>query len=216
VSPTVAGAWSIANAAFAVVAILLSAAIDSVWLYVIGGAASLGVLALLGRPLTLASRVTVARAALAALSVAIVVDRPVFAAGGLLASALLDLADGALARRRQEVTAVGAQLDVETDAYLVAAASLAVWMAARAGPWVLAPALLRPLLIGVRMAVRAARGGAVSESRTAWGRAAFAVLVSGLIAVCAVDGELARGLLAAGTVAVVCSFGVELARVVRV
>jgi phosphatidylglycerophosphate synthase len=53
----------------------------------------------------------------------------------------LDLVDGAIARRTNTVTALGARFDVEVDAFLLL--TLSVYVAGGFGPWVLAIGVLR-------------------------------------------------------------------------
>jgi phosphatidylglycerophosphate synthase len=65
----------------------------------------------------------------------------VVAAGTL--AAVLDLADGWVARRSGTATAFGARFDMEVDALLVLVLSVLVWRYGIAGPWVLASGLMR-------------------------------------------------------------------------
>ena len=58
-------------------------------------------------------------------------------------AAVLDGVDGWLARRSGMASAFGARLDVETDAALILALSVLVWLHDKAGPWVLASGLMR-------------------------------------------------------------------------
>jgi phosphatidylglycerophosphate synthase len=58
-------------------------------------------------------------------------------------TALLDLADGALARRSGLASAFGARFDMETDAATILVLAALVWQAGQAGPWVLAAGLMR-------------------------------------------------------------------------
>jgi phosphatidylglycerophosphate synthase len=168
------------------------------------GAALIGSLAAGTRPLGIASWITLLRVAIVAAAVPIGLACPVPAAVALLAAALLDFLDGALARRLRQATAAGARLDVEADAYFVAATSLLVIALGRAGEWVLIPALLRPLLVLFRTKSRI-----TVERRTAGGRAAFGVVAAGLIATCASPHWLPRAVLMAGVAAVGASFAVD-------
>jgi phosphatidylglycerophosphate synthase len=58
-------------------------------------------------------------------------------------AALLDLADGWVARRTGTATAFGARFDMEVDAALVLVLSALVWRYGLTGPWVLASGLMR-------------------------------------------------------------------------
>jgi phosphatidylglycerophosphate synthase len=95
-----------------------------------------------GERLGPASRVTLARAALAVAVAALVADSftrdtPVALLVGLAAVALaLDAADGPVARRTGTASALGARFDGEIDAFLILA--LSVYVAPAYGAWVLA------------------------------------------------------------------------------
>ena len=54
-------------------------------------------------------------------------------------AAILDLADGWVARRTGTATAVGARFDMEVDALLILVLSALVWRYGVTGPWVLPP-----------------------------------------------------------------------------
>lgn len=58
-------------------------------------------------------------------------------------AALLDIADGWVARRTGTATAFGARFDMEVDALLVLVLSLLAWRWDKAGAWVLLSGLLR-------------------------------------------------------------------------
>jgi phosphatidylglycerophosphate synthase len=58
-------------------------------------------------------------------------------------AAVLDLADGWLARRTGTASPFGARFDLETDAALVLVLSALVWRFGVTGPWVLASGLMR-------------------------------------------------------------------------
>ena len=58
-------------------------------------------------------------------------------------AALLDLADGWVARRTGTATAFGARFDMEVDAMLILVLSALVWRYGVTGPWVLASGLMR-------------------------------------------------------------------------
>jgi len=57
--------------------------------------------------------------------------------------AVLDAADGALARRQGLASRFGARFDMETDAAFMLVLCALVWQAGQAGPWVLASGLMR-------------------------------------------------------------------------
>jgi phosphatidylglycerophosphate synthase len=104
-----------------------------------------------------ANRVTLLRLALAGLLVGLLGDAawapPLAAEGhaglawGVVAlatlTALLDAADGPLARRSGMASAFGARFDMETDAVFTLVLCALVWQAGQTGPWVLAAGLLR-------------------------------------------------------------------------
>jgi phosphatidylglycerophosphate synthase len=58
-------------------------------------------------------------------------------------AALLDIADGQIARRTGTSTPFGARFDMEVDALLILVLSLLVWRYGKAGSWVVASGLLR-------------------------------------------------------------------------
>jgi phosphatidylglycerophosphate synthase len=58
-------------------------------------------------------------------------------------AALLDIADGWIARRTNTSTAFGARFDMEVDAVFIVVLSVLVWRWEKAGAWVLASGLLR-------------------------------------------------------------------------
>ena len=58
-------------------------------------------------------------------------------------TALLDAADGALARRSGLASAFGARFDMETDAVLTLVLCGLVWQSGQAGPWVVLSGLMR-------------------------------------------------------------------------
>lgn len=104
-----------------------------------------------------ANRVTLLRLALAALLAGLLVDAawsPPLAAEGraglawavvvlATATALLDAADGPLARRSGMASAFGARFDMETDAAFILVLAALNWTAGQAGPWILAAGLMR-------------------------------------------------------------------------
>ena len=62
-------------------------------------------------------------------------------------AALLDIADGWVARRTGTSTAFGARFDMEVDALLVMVLSVLAWQWNKAGGWVLLSGLLRYLFL---------------------------------------------------------------------
>jgi phosphatidylglycerophosphate synthase len=98
-----------------------------------------------------ANCVTLARAVLAAGVAALVVESWSGSAPRALVVALAalalstDLVDGRIARRRGEVTRVGAAFDMETDAFLILV--LSAYAVPVVGPWVLLTGLARYLLL---------------------------------------------------------------------
>jgi len=102
-----------------------------------------------------ANRITLLRLALAGLLVGLLGEaawsRPLAGPGALAwavvvlatVTALLDAADGALARRSGLASAFGARFDMETDAAYTVVLCALVWQAGQAGPWVLLAGLMR-------------------------------------------------------------------------
>jgi phosphatidylglycerophosphate synthase len=94
------------------------------------------------------NRVTSVRAMLVALTAGLTGEptTPLVAATAValaLAAALLDGLDGWLARHSRMASTFGARFDVETDALLIMALSVLVWVHDKAGVWVLACGLMR-------------------------------------------------------------------------
>jgi phosphatidylglycerophosphate synthase len=102
-----------------------------------------------------ANRITLLRLALAGLLVGLLGEaawsRPLAGPGALAwavvvlatVTALLDAADGALARRSGLASAFGARFDMETDAAYTVVLCALVWQAGQAGLWVLLAGLMR-------------------------------------------------------------------------
>ena len=90
----------------------------------------------------------------------------------------LDGLDGAVAKRRGEASPFGAYFDMETDAYFVLIAGLALFQRGRYGGWILVAGLLRYAYV-IALAVVPARRGDVP--RFAFGRHAFTTLMLGLV-----------------------------------
>lgn len=99
-----------------------------------------------------ANSVTLARAALTVLLIALLSAPPSAALGWVLvglgtAAVTLDGVDGALARGRNEASSFGARFDMETDALLILVLAALVWRHDKAGVWILAAGLLRYLFV---------------------------------------------------------------------
>ncbi len=67
--------------------------------------------------------------------------------------AVLDAADGALARRQGLASRFGARFDMETDAAFTLVLSALVWQAGQAGVWVLASGLMRYAFVAAAWAL---------------------------------------------------------------
>ncbi len=100
-----------------------------------------------------ANRVTLARAALTALLLALIAEEATpaaawFAAITAFVIVVLDGVDGWLARRRSETGVFGARFDMETDAMLILGCAALAWRFGKAGPWILAAGLMRYVFVG--------------------------------------------------------------------
>lgn len=99
-----------------------------------------------------ANLVTLGRAALVALMAALIREAPSAAVAWLAIglgtlAALLDGADGQLARRTGLASAFGARFDMETDAFFILVLSALVWVSGKAGAWILLAGSLRYLFV---------------------------------------------------------------------
>jgi phosphatidylglycerophosphate synthase len=105
-----------------------------------------------------ANRVTLARLALVALLAGLLgenaasVTWPIVAIATL--AAVLDAADGPLARRTGLASPFGARFDMEADALLMLVLALLAWQLGKAGGWIVAAGLLRYLFVGAGRAWR--------------------------------------------------------------
>ena len=94
-----------------------------------------------------ANAVTTLRLALVAYVASLAGDRSAAAAWTVVVvatiAALLDIADGWIARRTNTSTAFGARFDMEVDAVLIVILALLAWRWEKAGAWVLLSGLLR-------------------------------------------------------------------------
>ncbi len=103
-----------------------------------------------------ANLVTGSRALLVTLLAAVALEPAGVAAGWWLigtatVAALLDLADGWLARRSGLASAFGARFDMEVDALLVLVLSALVWRQGKAGAWVLASGAMRYVFVAAAL-----------------------------------------------------------------
>jgi phosphatidylglycerophosphate synthase len=90
----------------------------------------------------------------------------------------LDGLDGTVAKRRGENSDFGAYFDMETDAYFVLLAGIALFQRGRYGAWVLVAGLLRYAYVLI-LALFPARRGDMPRYR--FGRHAFTALMLGLV-----------------------------------
>ncbi len=121
---------------------------------------------------------------------------------------VLDGVDGRVARARGESSALGASLDMETDALTVMVLTLLLWTRGTVGPWVLVAGLWRYVL-AVATALVPAIGDA-PPSRLY--RTLFGVLMLALACAFAPWAPLARASAAFGTALVSFSFLHSIAR----
>lgn len=104
-----------------------------------------------------ANTITLTRGALAVLLLTLLGARSIDAWWLVViaaSAALLDSADGALARARGEASAFGARFDMETDAFLILVLAALVWQQGKAGVWILLAGLLRYLFVAAGWAWR--------------------------------------------------------------
>jgi phosphatidylglycerophosphate synthase len=98
-----------------------------------------------------ANAVTAFRLALVAYVATLAADRSTTAAWTVVVvgtvAALLDIADGWIARRTHSETAFGARFDMEVDALFIVVLSVLAWRWEKAGAWVLLSGLLRYLFV---------------------------------------------------------------------
>lgn len=100
------------------------------------------------RGLGLANLVTGVRAVLALSLWVLWTAHPWASVAIATTGALLDAVDGPLARRRGEVSRLGARFDMETDAFLIVTLSVIGWQMGKAGAWVLLSGAMRYLFVG--------------------------------------------------------------------
>jgi phosphatidylglycerophosphate synthase len=116
-----------------------------------------------------ANSVTLARAALVVLLVALLGAEPTPLLGWVVvgvgaAGVALDGVDGSLARARNEASEFGARFDMETDALLILVLAALAWQHGKAGAWILAAGLLRYAFVAASM-LRPWLGAALPPSR---------------------------------------------------
>lgn len=166
-------------------------------------------------PFGLANGVTLGRAMLVALLVALLGEpatSPIawFAVALAVVAVMLDGVDGKLARSRGEATAFGARFDMETDALLIMVLALLVWQHGKAGAWIVLAGLLRYLFVAASYAAPWL-GAALPPSRRR--QAVCVVQIASLIgALAPFLPPPASALLAlAGLVVLGWSFGIDVA-----
>lgn len=115
----------------------------------------------------------------------------------------LDGLDGWLARRYREASAFGAHFDMETDAFLILALTLRLWLSEGHAPWVLWSGCLR---YGYVLWLWAWPGAGSEAPRSRLGRSAFALLLAGLAGGLILPGLLGASAIAIGTAFVTASF----------
>jgi phosphatidylglycerophosphate synthase len=192
--------------------------------WVVGLVCGVALAALLSRGLTRASRhalgpadrVTLARAVLVCGVAGLTADAalsarsPVVLLVALSSVALtLDAVDGAVARRTDTESALGARFDMETDAFLILVLSLHV--SRDLGWWVLAIGLARYALLLVAVAARWAPWlrGQVAPRRWRKVVAAYQGIVLSLATAEALPPAVAGAAVGAGLVLLLVSFGTE-------
>ena len=183
-------------------------------LVVAGGGALLWLAARqLPGPFGAANSVTLVRATLAVLLVALLGAAPAPAIGWTLvglgaAGVALDGVDGALARGRNEASEFGARFDMETDALLILVLAALVWQHGKAGAWILAAGLLRYAFVAAGRCLPWL-GAALPPSRRR--QAVCVVQIVSLLGALApvVAPPWSAALALAGLVALAWSFGVD-------
>jgi phosphatidylglycerophosphate synthase len=166
-----------------------------------------------------ANMVTLGRAALALLLVALLGAAPTPALGWVLvgfgtAGVALDGVDGALARGRSEASAFGARFDMEVDALLILVLAALVWQHGKAGAWILAAGLLRYAFVAAAWALPWL-GAALPASRRR--QAVCVVQIVSLLGALtpAMPAPWSAALALAGLAALVWSFAVDVRWLVR-
>lgn len=191
--------WTLVHAGVVTLGLTLVPFLRSVVPLLLLGGASLVVFAVRHGRASWANALTLARLGLLGLAAGVAdLARLVT----LVAVWALDGLDGALARKRNEVTDFGAQLDMETDALFVATLGGLLVVEGVVGPWAIGFGLIRTLFV----LARAARPDAPrTERRSRLGRWIFSVTVVALLAALAIGPgfvSLAVGIGAAGALTV--------------
>jgi phosphatidylglycerophosphate synthase len=128
--------------------------------------------------------------------------------------AVLDAADGALARRQGLASRFGARFDMETDAAFTLVLCALVWQAGQAGAWVLASGLMRYAFVAAAWAWPWL-GGALPPSRR---RQAVCVVQITALIVCLgpiVPPALATAIAALSLVLLTASFAIDIHHLAR-
>lgn len=166
-----------------------------------------------------ANQVTTIRALLAALAAALIGEAATPAsawavAGGAVAIAVLDGADGWLARRTRMVSPFGARFDMETDAFFILVLSVLVWQHGKAGAWVLLCGLMRYAFVAAGWMLPWMAGPLRSTVR---GKSVAIAQIAGLTAALLppVAPPLSTGIAAVTLGALVWSFAVDVAWLFR-
>ncbi len=126
-----------------------------------------------------------------------------------LLALLLDGIDGAVARHTQTASPFGAAFDMELDAFFVLVMSLACWLSARAGVWVLAIGLMRYALLAAALAWPRLRG---EVPPSFFAKLVCVIQLAALLLALApwTPAALAAPLLAIALLLLICSFGRDL------
>jgi phosphatidylglycerophosphate synthase len=125
-------------------------------------------------------------------------------------AAVLDLADGAVARRRRIASSYGARFDMEADALLILMLCGLAWQFGKAGPWILVSGLLRYAFIAAGRLVPAIANPLPPSRRR---QTIAAVQSAGLVVVIApfVPPAVSMPLAALLLLSLVLSFAIDLA-----
>jgi phosphatidylglycerophosphate synthase len=169
----------------------------------------------------LANVLTLARAAAAALFLALAFEPGLLAGRGAwwaLAGAALLLAldgvDGWLARRQGMRSAFGARFDMETDALLILALAVLAFALGKAGPWVLGIGLLRYAFVLAGW-LHPPLAAPLPPSRRRRAVCALQVAALGLLLAPPLVPPLSALIAAAALTALAASFAVDTARLLR-
>jgi uncharacterized protein (TIRG00374 family) len=124
-------------------------------------------------------------------------------AGVALASLLLDLVDGWLARRAGLSSEFGALFDMETDALFVLTLALVLFSRGVAGPWVIVAGLWRYLYVLAPACITAT---GVEDKRSRYGRSLYVLMMTCFVVALAAPPSAGWWLSLIGTIAVSISF----------